>query len=40
MDGDKPKMSGSGLKMSRNWWEYMGVDGSGWECMCVGGSTI
>ena len=29
MDGDKPKMSGSGLKMSRNWWEYMGVDGSG-----------
>ena len=25
------KMSGSGLKMSRSWWEWLGVDGSGWK---------
>ena len=29
--GSKLKMSGNWLKMSGSWWEWMWVDGSGWE---------
>ena len=33
-------MSGSGWERAKNEWEWAGVNGSEWECMGVGRSTV